>query len=426
MASMSVGPPLPVEVDPRPPEKGPSAADAVRSFYDRHPYPPPINDLEAYARRWVDPRRRQAESFLLWPDEPYRDNRSILVAGCGTSQAAKYALRWPHAHVTGIDVSETSLRHTERLARRYGLGNLELRPLPVERATELDRSFDLVICTGVLHHLPDPDAGLMALRSVMSPRAAMEVMVYAPYGRTGVYLLQDYCRRIGVGTSSEAIDALVLSLRSLAQDHPFAALLRHAPDLQHRAGLADALLHPRDRPYSVPQLLDFLGRNGLRFGRWLRQAPYLPHCGALATSPHRRLLAELPIEEQYAAVELFRGTMTRHTAIVYRNDRGAGPERVEFDDDRWTGWVPVRVPDTIAVDKKLPAGAAAVLINPRHTFTDLYLPIRAEELAWVEAIDGRRPITEIVGNPADRDVARTLFERLWWYDQVVFDASSPR
>ena len=87
------------------------------------------------------------------------------------------------------------------------------------------------------------------------------------------------------------------------------------------------------------------------------------------------------------------------------------------------GWVPVRLPDTISVDKKLPPGAAAVLINPRHTFTDLYLPIRAEELAWVEAIDGQRSIGEIVSDPADRDAARALFERLWWYDQIVFNRS---
>ena len=91
-----------------------------------------------------------------------------------------------------------------------------------------------------LFDAPRPSAAEEALRALdpdtMSPRAAMELMVYAPYGRTGVYLLQDYCRRLGVKTSSESIAALVSALRSLPQDHPFAALLRHAPDLQHEAG----------------------------------------------------------------------------------------------------------------------------------------------------------------------------------------------
>ncbi len=89
-----------------------------------------------------------------------REDISILVAGCGTSQAAKHAMRWPAARVTGIDFSETSVRCTEELKRKYQLDNLQVRQLPLERARELETSFDQIVCTGVLHHLPDPDAGL--------------------------------------------------------------------------------------------------------------------------------------------------------------------------------------------------------------------------------------------------------------------------
>src|SRR5262245_36686891 len=82
------------------------------------------------------------------------------------------------------------------------------------------------------------------------------------------------------------------------------ALLRHAPDLQHRSGLADALLHPHDRSYRVPDLLALLARARLRFARFIRQAPYLPHCGAPAATPHRSRLSKLPAADQYAALEL--------------------------------------------------------------------------------------------------------------------------
>src|SRR5262245_22152708 len=40
-------------------------------------------------------------------EDPYREDLPILIAGCGTSQAPKYALRWPAAQVTGIDFSAT-------------------------------------------------------------------------------------------------------------------------------------------------------------------------------------------------------------------------------------------------------------------------------------------------------------------------------
>src|SRR4051794_13886719 len=96
----------------------PDIAAQVRGFYDRYPYPPPVGNLEHYRGRWQQEDRRRAEYHLLWPERPYRDGQSILIAGCGTSQAAKHALRWPSAEVTAIDVSTTSIRCTQELQRR--------------------------------------------------------------------------------------------------------------------------------------------------------------------------------------------------------------------------------------------------------------------------------------------------------------------
>ena len=102
----------------------------------------------------------------------------------------------------------------------------------------------------------------------------------------GIYLLQDYCRRLGIGTSEREINDLMATLKALPQHHPLATVLRGSRDAANADALADALLNPRDRSYSVPQLFDFIERNDLKFGRWYSQAPYLPQCGAIATTPH--------------------------------------------------------------------------------------------------------------------------------------------
>jgi SAM-dependent methyltransferase len=401
---------------------GPGIAKRVSAFYESHPYPPPMDDLEAYRQNWNDQRRR-AEFHLFWPAEPYREDRSILVAGCGTTQAAHYALRWPRAQVIGIDLSAKSIAFTQGLKRKYGITNLEVRQLAVERTTELGQRFDHVVCTGVLHHLADPDEGLRALHDVLEPDGALNMMVYAPYGRAGVYMLQDYCRRLGRGHTAHEIRDLAASLKALPPDHPLAPLLRNSPDFADKAGLADALLHPQDRSYSVPQLLDFIGGAGLVFGRWVRQAPYLPWCGAVASSPHQPRLLELTVEAQSAAIELFRGTMVRHSVVAYRKDRPAQGVPVDFEGESWLGYTPIRLPDTIAVRERLPKGAAAVLINRNHTYTDLYLPIDARQDRLLDAINGERTIEEICRERSDRGVERAFFQQLWRWDQVVFDTS---
>src|SRR5208283_3722980 len=171
-------------------------AEEVRDFYERYPYPRPIDKLDKYRALWQDRQRRRADYHLFWPSRPYREDYSILIAGCGTSQAAKHALRWPAAQVVGIDFSATSVRCTEELKRKYNLNNLQVHQLPIEKVGDLEANFDQIVCTGVLHHLADPDAGLRALRSVLKPDGAMHLMVYAPYGRTGIYMLQEFCRRI--------------------------------------------------------------------------------------------------------------------------------------------------------------------------------------------------------------------------------------
>ncbi len=405
-----------------------AVAEKVRTFYERHPYPPPADDLAGYRRAWQDPERRRADHHLFWPARPYTETASVLIAGCGTSQAAKHAMRWPSARVTAIDFSATSVRCTEELKQRHDLHNLEVRQLPVERVGELGATFDQIVCTGVLHHLADPDAGLAALRDVLAPDGAMHLMVYAPYGRTGVYMLQDLCRRVGLQPTSADLRELASVLALLPREHPLAPLLRGAPDFQDEAALADALMHPCDRAYGVPQLFDFLDRAGLAFGRWLHQAPYSHACGVLARLPDgaRARLADLPPRERYAAVELFRGTMLRHSVIVYRDAERAAAQRIDFSGDGFAAYVPIRAPNTVCVRERLPAGAVAVLINRGHTATDVLLPIDAREQRLLDAVGGGRTIARIAGSPGALPSAGRFFERLYAHDQVLFDTSGPR
>ena len=131
--------------------------------------------------------------------------------------------------------------------------------MPIDRIGDLKMTFDEIVCTGVLHHLANPEAALRRLRDVLEPAGAMHLMVYAPYGRAGIYMLQEFCRRIGIQASDDEIRDLVVARGALPAAHPLARLLRDAPDFRQEAALADALLNPQDRAYSVPQLST--GRN---------------------------------------------------------------------------------------------------------------------------------------------------------------------
>ena len=217
------------------------------------------------------------------------------------------------------------------------------------------------------------------------------------------------------------------ALDALPAEHPLSGLLRRAKDFRNPDAMADALLHPQDRAYSVPELYDWLDRCGMSFGRWIEQAPYLARCGVLAKSPHAERLASLPPRSQHAAAELFRGTMFSHSVIAYRDDRPDEPQPINFSGDSWRDYIPIALPWTVCVRERLPPRSVGVLINRSHTFTDLILTINSFEDRLLGAIDGKRTLAEILQFVApNRDgerVALSFFERLWQYDQIVFDAS---
>ena len=393
--------------------------DPVAVFYQQHPYPPPPSSLDGYQATWRDPVRRRAEFHLLFPGRAYCEDLDVLIAGCGTSQAVRHAMRWPQGRVVGIDVSAASLQSTRELAHRYNVGNLDIHELPIERVHELESEFDLIVSTGVLHHLADPETGLLALRSVLRHNGAAHLMIYARYGRIGVEMFQQYARLLGIGASRAEIIDLANTLAAIPEDHPIVPLLRSSSDFGHPDALADALLNPRERSYPVPELLAALDATGFSFRRWYRQAPYLPWCGAVAQSPHAVKLQHLSPRNQYAAMELFRGSMVRHSLIAHRGDEDRPHEPFG---SRWEQAVPIRLPETVIIEERLPPGAAAVLINRSHSYRDLVLPISNAEKRVVMAIDGRRTVAETLAvSDLPNDRGRALYRRMWWYDQVVFD-----
>jgi hypothetical protein len=144
--------------------------------------------------------------------------------------------------------------------------------------------------------------------------------------------------------------------------------------------------NPRDRSYSVPQLLEFLDRGGLTFSRWYLQAPYLPQCGAIAATPHATRLAALSERDQYAAVELWRQAAVKKDAAALRRRLGVLGAAVCL----------AAVAAAPAHQRQRRSVVALDALNRSRAAQRLILVINAEEKQMVDAIDGRRTIADIV------------------------------
>ena len=91
-----------------------------------------------------------------------------------------------------MDFSVASKQISQTRARIRGLRNIIWITSWIQSVPFLGiNRFELVICTGVLHHLKGPTKGLQILNDVQLDTGGAVVMVYAKYGRTSVYHIQN-------------------------------------------------------------------------------------------------------------------------------------------------------------------------------------------------------------------------------------------
>ena len=188
----------------------------------------------------------------------------LLVAGCGTGrELLGYAWMWRPASVTGFDLSRTSLAYAQRMAERTGI-EAELYQADLLRLDGWEREFDVVVCTGVLHHLDDPLDGWRRLLRLLRPGGVMLVGLYSETARRPIVAAQAEVRALGVPPTPEGIRAARAHIMGLPQDHP-ARGCTVLPDFFYASGCRDMLFHVREQRFTLLRVAAALDELGLTF-----------------------------------------------------------------------------------------------------------------------------------------------------------------
>lgn len=247
-------------------------SDAVRQLYNTYPFPPePLLDEPppGYNWRWSWP---SAYGFCTGAYPPNL-SVNILDAGCGTGVGTEYLAHLnPEAMITAIDLSEGALGVAQERCRRSRAENVNFHHLSLTDVAQLGQSFDFINCVGVLHHLPDPAAGIRALAQVLAPGGLIHIFVYGELGRWEIKLMQqaiallqhqtdqprDY--RQGVATGRALFDLLPETNRIKQRDQE-----RWGLENQRDECFADMYVHPQEIDYTIPSLFELIGTSGLEF-----------------------------------------------------------------------------------------------------------------------------------------------------------------
>jgi 2-polyprenyl-3-methyl-5-hydroxy-6-metoxy-1,4-benzoquinol methylase len=232
----------------------------VRQQYEDNPYPrwvsiaptPPENSINAHLRG-IFPKGPLREA-------PEPDTLDILVAGCGTGQQPiSTAQRFPKARVLAIDLSLASLAYAKRKSDAAGVrieyGQADILELA------LDRGFDVIESTGVLHHLAEPMRGWSALVKLLKPGGFMRLGLYSELGRQDIVALHGVIAERGYGATPDDIRRFRQDIIS-RKDSRFTTIL-NSPDFCSVSACRDLLFHVQEHRLTLPQIDAFLNQHRL-------------------------------------------------------------------------------------------------------------------------------------------------------------------
>lgn len=176
---------------------------------------------EASEKSALPPTSAEFESWLRQQQLP-ADTR-VLDAGCGLHGFnLRSCQRAGLTDLFGLDLNEEAIQHlsAQRPEFQLQVGSVLELPYP-------DSHFDLVICTGVAHHTPDPAQAVREVARVLRPGGCAYVGLYAFAGSLADYSVRAM-RRMGRLVPARIAHRMFRwskTLNNFALDHAYVPIL---------------------------------------------------------------------------------------------------------------------------------------------------------------------------------------------------------
>ena len=225
---------------------GDARTEVVRDFYDAAPFPNyPPNDSLARLRA-----RAERSRFARLLDASIPGDALVAEIGCGTGQMSLYLAR-ADREIVALDLSREALRLGAAAARRYGTDRVRFVEADIARLPLRPRAFDVVYCSGVLHHTPDPAASFARIVAAAKPGGWIVVGLYNRLARLPLRLR----RAIGRLTGFKWIPG-----DPVLRD-------RETEPARREAWLRDQYRHPEEHRHSVAEVRRWFTANQVDYLR---------------------------------------------------------------------------------------------------------------------------------------------------------------
>ena len=235
----------------------------VMNMYKEHPYPKWKGIL--YIPSEINVHQKYYDRDLTEKNDS-NIQKEILIAGCGTGQELVTVSKiYSNSNITAIDISLPSLSYAYKRAKDNDVNNFELIHMDLLELVNYKKKFDIINCSGVLHHMKDPELGLKALISCLKEDGYLNIGLYSRTARENITKLRKLIADNNLNNSQEEIAKIRRSIILGYDGYESFNHLLNVRDFYSFNEMQDLLFHPRELMFNLEEIDEILKRNNLEF-----------------------------------------------------------------------------------------------------------------------------------------------------------------
>jgi len=242
-----------------------SISQRVKNQYEENPYP-----------RWKDIGFNTASNYqqALLKNFPLlnlshwqgKQKLNVLVAGCGTGrQAIRLASYFNDLNVVAIDLSGRSLAYAKQQAKKYKVENIQFIQADILEFSDFPILFDVIECSGVLHHMEDPAQGLQSLSNLLSPTGVMKIALYSESARKQVITFRNLIETNKNQTGQDLDQRLLRQAMIMNQIPGDWDEIINSADFYSMSNCRDLIFHEQEHQFTPNKISNLLADNQLDF-----------------------------------------------------------------------------------------------------------------------------------------------------------------
>ncbi len=236
----------------------------VQSQYEDNPYPRwrhgnPLKKFKASAIQIINAEIKPNSLYF----SPKPNKLKVLIAGCGTGNQILGAQRYKNALITAIDLSSSSLSYAQRKMNELQINNVELIHMDILEVSLIGAQFDIIECSGVLHHMDNPQEGIESLLSVLKSNGYIKLGLYSELARKDIIKAREYIYNNNLNSSENSIKMFRKNINT--GQMPELNSLTLASDFYTLSSCRDLCFHSQEHRFTISKLREALSINNLNF-----------------------------------------------------------------------------------------------------------------------------------------------------------------